>query len=149
MWVWGASRISRRRARILESQGVRIETYIDTKKSRQLDKEVIYYEDLPAAGKGFILTYIRQMDNREKIQAFLEEKGYVERDRTHAAHFFSPTLSREAYAGSQLEELADKLTAGSFAPLLTHLVEAKKVSREDIAELRAILDERPDEGGDA
>ena len=78
VWVWGASRISRRRARILESQGVRIETYIDTKKSRQLDKEVIYYEDLPAAGKGFILTYIRQMDNREKIQAFLEEKGYVE-----------------------------------------------------------------------
>jgi len=78
VWVWGASRISRRRARILEQHGVRIETYIDTKMSRQLDKEVIYYEDLPAAGEGFILTYIRQMDNREKIQAFLKERGYEE-----------------------------------------------------------------------
>jgi len=78
VWVWGASRISRRRARILEQHGVRIDTYIDTKKSRQLDKTVIYYEDLPKAGKGFILTYIRQMDNREKIQAFLKERGYVE-----------------------------------------------------------------------
>jgi glycosyltransferase involved in cell wall biosynthesis len=78
VWVWGASRISRRRARILEQHGIRIETYIDTKRSRQLDKEVIYYEDLPAAGEGFILTYIRQMDNREKIQAFLKERGYEE-----------------------------------------------------------------------
>lgn len=78
VWVWGASRISRRRARILEQHGIIIETYIDTKMSRQLDKEVIYYEDLPASGEGFILTYIRQMDNREKIQAFLQERGYEE-----------------------------------------------------------------------
>lgn len=78
VWIWGASRISRRRARILEQKGVRIDTYIDTKKSRQLDRAVIFYEDLPVAGVGFILTYIRQMDNREKIQGFLEERGYVE-----------------------------------------------------------------------
>ncbi len=78
VWVWGASRISRRRAKILEQEGVRIDTFIDTKRSRQLDREVIYYEDLPPAGEGFILTYIRQMNNREKIQSFLEERGYME-----------------------------------------------------------------------
>jgi glycosyltransferase involved in cell wall biosynthesis len=76
--IWGASRISRRRARLMEGFGIRIETYIDTKKSRQLDREVIYYENLPDSGKMFILTYIRQMDNREKIQAFLEDRGYAE-----------------------------------------------------------------------
>ena len=76
--VWGASRISRRRARILEEHGISISTYIDTKKGRQIERDVIYYEDLPQAGTLFILTYIRQMDNRERIQAFLEERGYVE-----------------------------------------------------------------------
>ena len=76
--IWGASRISRRRAKILEQQGVRIDTYIDTKHSRQLDRELIYYKDLPEAGSMFILTYIRQMDNREKIQTFLESRGYEE-----------------------------------------------------------------------
>jgi len=76
--IWGASRISRRRARILEQHGIRINTYIDTKNSRQIEKEVLYYQDLPMAGDYFILTYIRQMNNREKIQAFLEERGYVE-----------------------------------------------------------------------
>jgi len=78
VWVWGASRISRRRARILEEYGVRITAYIDTKATRQLDQRLVYYQDLPRAGKGFILTYIRQMDNREKIRGYLEEKGYTE-----------------------------------------------------------------------
>jgi len=76
--VWGASRISRRRARMVEQHGIRIGTYIDTKKGRQIEKDVLYYEDLPRAGTLFILTYIRQMDNRERIQAFLEERGYLE-----------------------------------------------------------------------
>lgn len=78
VWIWGASRISRRRAQILHEYGIRIEGYIDTKTGRQLDHEVIYYRDLPEAGQAFILTYIRQMDNREKIRSFLEEKGYRE-----------------------------------------------------------------------
>ncbi len=76
--IWGASRISRRRARILEQHGIRIHSYIDTKQGRQIEKEVIYYKDLPPAGECFVLTYIRQMDNREKIQEYLENRGYKE-----------------------------------------------------------------------
>jgi len=76
--IWGASRISRRRARMVEQHGIRISTYIDTKKGRQIEKDVLYFEDLPRAGSLFVLTYIRQMDNRERIQDFLEERGYVE-----------------------------------------------------------------------
>jgi hypothetical protein len=78
VWIWGASRISRRRFRILEEEGIQAGAYIDTKGSRQLDREVVYYEDLPFAGKHFILSYIRQMDNRERIRKFLESRGYVE-----------------------------------------------------------------------
>ncbi|MEN8230994.1 MAG: glycosyltransferase [Bacteroidota bacterium] len=76
--IWGASRISRRRARMLERHGIRIKTYIDTKKSRQIENNIIYYEDIPDAGACFVLTYIRQMDNREKIRKFLESRGYEE-----------------------------------------------------------------------
>ena len=52
--------------------------FIDTKHSRQIGKEIVYYEDLPTAGGVFILTYIRQMNNRGRIMEFLEERGYVE-----------------------------------------------------------------------
>lgn len=78
VWVWGASRISRRRARLLGEHGIRIAAYIDTKESRQLDQPLVHYSEIPPAGTCFILTYIRQMDNREKIRNFLEEKGYME-----------------------------------------------------------------------
>jgi predicted transcriptional regulator len=76
----------------------------------------------------------------QKLLQRLEDKGYVDRDRGLSIHFFSACASRETYAGTQLESLAEKLTAGSFAPLITHLVEEKKISREEIHHLRAILD---------
>lgn len=78
----------------------------------------------------------------QKLLQRLEDKGYVERDRTIAVHFFSAAISRQTYAGQQLESLADKLTAGSFAPLITHLVEEKKISRDEIKRIRAVLDKR-------
>jgi BlaI family penicillinase repressor len=78
----------------------------------------------------------------QRLLQRLEDKGYVERDRAIAVHFFSPAISRQTYAGQQLESLAKKLTAGSFAPLITHLVEQKKISRGEIKRIRAILDGR-------
>jgi predicted transcriptional regulator len=88
----------------------------------------------PDAGKA-------QHGTVQRLLQRLEDKGYVERDRSLPVHFFSAALSRQTYAGMQLESLAETLTAGSFAPLITHLVEQKKISREEIDRIRAILDE--------
>jgi BlaI family penicillinase repressor len=85
----------------------------------------------------------------QRLLQRLEGKGYVERDRSIAVHFFTAAISRQTYAGRQLESLADKLTAGSFAPLITHLVEQKKISRDEIKRIRAILDGRKGKGRQA
>ena len=76
----------------------------------------------------------------QRLLQRLEDKGYVERDRTLAVHLFAPAISRQTYAGGQLELLADKLTAGSLAPLITHLIEKKRISRAEINRIRTILD---------
>ncbi len=76
--VWGASRISRRRAALLKQYGIEIEFYIDIKRSRQLEQKVIYYNEIPSSKEIFILTYIKQMDAREEIQDFLHDRGYIE-----------------------------------------------------------------------
>ena len=77
----------------------------------------------------------------QRLLQRLEDKGFVARDKDLPVHFFAASISREEYASSQLESLADRLTGGSLAPLVTHLVEQKRISRTEIDRLRQILDE--------
>lgn len=81
----------------------------------------------------------------QRLLQRLEDKGFVTRDRGLSVHLFTPVLSREAYAGGQLETLAERLTGGSFAPLLTHLVEQRRLPEAELARLRRILDESESE----
>ena len=85
----------------------------------------------------------------QRLLQRMKDKGYVERDSSLHVHFFSAVISLQTYACSQLESLAAKLTGGSLAPLITHLVEGKKLSREEICRLRAILDGQEGDGGQA
>jgi BlaI family penicillinase repressor len=79
----------------------------------------------------------------QRLLGRLEEKGYVERDLDLPVHLFFATISREDYATGQLELLAGRLTGGSLAPIVTRLVEQKRISRTEIERLRRILDEEP------
>lgn len=85
----------------------------------------------------------------QRLLQRLETKGYVLRDRSSPIHLFSAETSRQIYACSQLESLAAKLTGGSLAPLITHLVEGNKISDKEIDQLRAILDSSRNEGEEA
>lgn len=77
----------------------------------------------------------------QRLLQRLEIKGFIQCDRTVPVNLFSALISREAYAGSQLEVL----TGGAVAPLITHLMEEKKLSQNDIQALRRILDESAEE----
>jgi len=82
----------------------------------------------------------------QKLLQRLESKKYIRRDRSEFVHRFEATVTRKHYAGTQLEDLASKLTSGSFAPLITHLVETSKISGDDIKEIKSILDEYKNTG---
>ena len=77
----------------------------------------------------------------QRLLQNLEDKGFVQRDRSLGVHLFSAVVSREAYGGLQLESLAKKLTGGSIAPLLTHLLDEKKLGKVEIRRLRKLLEE--------
>ncbi|MBI9035967.1 MAG: glycosyltransferase family 2 protein [Bacteroidales bacterium] len=76
--IWGASKISRNRSKILSEYSIEVNCYIDIKKTRQLDKQIIYYEDLPNAGEIFILVYMKHIKIRHDICLFLQNRGYTE-----------------------------------------------------------------------
>ena len=76
----------------------------------------------------------------QRLLQRLEDKGYVVRDSTTPVNLFSAAISRDDYASDELESLAQRLTGGSLAPLVTHLLEQKRLSPTEIDRLRHILD---------
>ncbi len=101
----------------------------DQMKAREIRESL--YPDASKAQHGTV----------QKLLQRLEEKGYIERNKTQFVHTFTAKNTRKEYAGSQLESLASKLTSGSIAPLITHLVETSKISGDDIEEIRSMLNE--------
>ena len=77
----------------------------------------------------------------QKLLQRLEKKNYVKRDRSRHTHRFSASVSQAALAGGQLEMLAKRVADGSLAPFITHLVQAKKLTQEERAEIRRLLDQ--------
>ncbi len=80
----------------------------------------------------------------QKLLDRLEEKGFVRRDRSGRAHRFLAVVDRDAFLGSRLAQLSERLCDGSFVPLLSQLVRARALDAEERAELRRLLEELPD-----
>ena len=76
----------------------------------------------------------------------LERKGFVARDRSARAHRFAPAVTREGFAGAELAGLAEKLSDGSLTPLLSHLVDAGRLTAADLEDLRGLLAARAARG---
>ena len=77
----------------------------------------------------------------QKLLQSLEDKEFVQKDGSLGVNLFSALIGRDAYGGSQLESLAEKLTGGSIAPLLTHLLDEEKLDSDEIKRLRKLLEE--------
>jgi BlaI family transcriptional regulator, penicillinase repressor len=69
----------------------------------------------------------------------LERKGLVDRDRSAFVHSFSAAVSQADIAGQELETLAARLGEKSIAPLIMQLVEQKRLSHKEVAEIRNLL----------
>ena len=77
----------------------------------------------------------------QKLLERLEEKGHVRRDRSSHAHKFTAVTARDTIVGQRLRDVAEKLTGGMMAPLLTHLVRAEALTAKERQELRQLIDE--------
>jgi predicted transcriptional regulator len=77
----------------------------------------------------------------QKLLHRLEEKELVMRDRREPVHRFSTRVTRDAVAGMQLQELAEKLSDGSLSPFIMHLVQAEQLSKKEKQALRRLLGE--------
>jgi predicted transcriptional regulator len=84
----------------------------------------------------------------QKLLERLEDKGCVHRDRTPAVHVFAAALGRDELIGRKLQSVAEQLCGGCWTPLLTNLVQSKRLSARDRRALRALIDELDKPRGD-
>lgn len=75
----------------------------------------------------------------------LAGKGYVECDRSAAAHVYKASVTLNELLQQQLTDLAATYCEGTSSPLMLALVEGGKFSPEEIAQFRELLDKLDNE----
>jgi BlaI family transcriptional regulator, penicillinase repressor len=83
--------------------------------------------------------------------ARLEEKGWLARRADTHAHVYRATVPRETALGTMLDQLVETAFGGSTEGLVMTLLQGRKISKEETARLRALIDQaeaRSKERGD-
>ena len=62
-----------------------------------------------------------------------------------SAKRYYPLLNRDDYVQSVASQMVNRLFGGRVAPIVAHFAEEQALSREDIEELRSILEELSDD----
>ena len=91
------------------------------------------FEAIPAdRGLEFatVQTYLRR----------LESKGYVKADLDGRVRVYSPRVRPATVIRETVGDLVDRLFAGETLPLMRHLIEDGRVSADELAELRDLID---------
>jgi BlaI family transcriptional regulator, penicillinase repressor len=76
-----------------------------------------------------------------KILQILEEKGYVQHEQEGRAYRYLPAVAPEEAGDSALRRVVDKIFHGSAALALARLVSDRKVSPDELARMRQLLNE--------
>jgi BlaI family penicillinase repressor len=79
-----------------------------------------------------IKTMLNRLVRKRALKFKAEGKRYL----------YSPAVSRELCVRSETRSFVDRLFGGSIAPLLAHFVEDEKLSKEEIEQLRKLLERK-------
>ncbi len=69
----------------------------------------------------------------------LADKGRLKKRKQGKAYVYQPSESRQKVVGSMVKEFVGRVFDGSAKPLLVQLVEDRKLSEEDLDEIRRMI----------
>jgi len=75
-----------------------------------------------------------------KLMQIMTEKGLVVRDDSKFQHIYKPAVSEEKTQNQVVGDLLEKVFSGSAEKLVMRALLAKKVSAEELAKIRKMLD---------
>jgi predicted transcriptional regulator len=83
----------------------------------------------------------------QKLLERLQAKRFVRRRREGRGHLYFAAVERPELIARRLRETAEQLCEGSLTPLLTHLVNATRLSPDELAALRRLVERLDAERG--
>lgn len=76
-----------------------------------------------------------------KLMQIMFEKNLVERDDSNRAHIYRAKHPQEQTQKNLVSDLLEKAFRGSALKLVQHVLETKPASREELAEIRKLINE--------
>ena len=76
------------------------------------------------------------------IMKILETKKFLGSRKKDKAHVYFPTVKRTEYESQSLKHLTERVFQGNPSSMVMRLLEASKISKEELESIRVLLDER-------
>ncbi|MEZ0006816.1 BlaI family penicillinase repressor [Flavobacterium sp. 28YEA47A] len=76
-----------------------------------------------------------------KLMQIMTEKGMLVSDKSQMKHVYSPAIEEKKTKGFLLEKFVDALYNGSSSSLVMQLLGNKNTTKEEIEEIRNLLDQ--------
>ena len=92
-----------------------------------------------AAAQAWSEATVKTLLNR------LLKKKAIAAKKDGRRYLYRPLIARDAYVQSESQGLLDRLFDGRLAPLVSHFSEQGRLSPQDLAELRRLIEELDDE----
>jgi predicted transcriptional regulator len=71
----------------------------------------------------------------------LEDKGYLAKKAQGRAHAYTPTRPRQQVVGAMVRDFVDRVFDGAAGGLLLHLAKDRRLSKDDRATIRRIMED--------
>ena len=90
--------------------------------------------EMHARGRNLAYTTVQTMLTR------LEQKGFVESDKSGMAYVYRAAVNREEVMRSRVRSVVEQFFDGAVAPLVLQLIQTEKFSADEISELHKLID---------
>ena len=102
---------------------------------RSAEEVIAALADSTGWAEPTIKTLLNRLLNKGAISATKEGRRYL----------YVPQVAREAWLLEESSSLLERLFDGRVAPLVAHFSQHRKLGRDDVAELRRLLEELDDD----
>jgi len=75
------------------------------------------------------------------MMKILEEKGYLKKVQVDRAYVYRPTKPRQQVVGAMVRDFVDRVFDGAAGGLLLHLAKDRRLSKDDRATIRRIIED--------